>query len=274
MENRSAPPGAVVPVLRYNDVGKAIEWLSGAFGFIERLRTAPEADGTIHHAQVAAGGGSVILTGRTAEQRSSSSSSAHGLSQGIYVQVKDVDRHFEQARQFGARIVSEPRTCEFGERQYSAQDLEGYCWTFSQSVADVAPEEWGAAVDQLYGWLEGLPSPRLCYLEMPAADVHQSAAFYERVLEWNVRHRDSPRPSFDDPSGVSGAWVVGRKISTEPGLLLYIWVDSIEDTLSKIAANGGEIVAAPHPDSPGSASRIATFRDPAGNLIGLHQPGS
>jgi len=36
--NRSAPRATVVPVLVYEDVGKAIDWLCGAFGFEERLR--------------------------------------------------------------------------------------------------------------------------------------------------------------------------------------------------------------------------------------------
>jgi hypothetical protein len=32
---------------------------------------------------------------------------------------------------------------EYGERQYSAEDLAGHRWTFSETLADVAPEEWG-----------------------------------------------------------------------------------------------------------------------------------
>ena len=35
---------------------------------------------------------------------------------------------------------------EFGERQYSAQDPAGHHWTFSQTLADVAPEEWGGSL--------------------------------------------------------------------------------------------------------------------------------
>ena len=36
--NRSAPATTVVPILIYEDVGKAIEWLCAAFEFKERLR--------------------------------------------------------------------------------------------------------------------------------------------------------------------------------------------------------------------------------------------
>jgi predicted enzyme related to lactoylglutathione lyase len=120
--------------------------------------------------------------------------------------------------------------------------------------------------------LELLPRPRLCYLQIPAVDVHQSAAFYERIFGWNIRRRDSDHPSFDDATGnVSGAWFTGRVPSREAGLLPSIWVDSIDATLALVAAHGGEIVDAPHHDAPDSTSWIATFRDPAGNLIGLYQ---
>ena len=98
-------------------------------------------------------------------------------------------------------------------------------------------------------------------------------AFYEKVFGWNIRHRDSSRPSFDDATGyVSGAWVAGRTIAREPGMLPYIWIDGIDATLSRVAAHGGEVVKSTHLDSPGG-EWIATFRDPAGNLMGLYQEG-
>jgi predicted enzyme related to lactoylglutathione lyase len=261
IENRSSPPGPVVPWLIYQDVDQAIRWLCGAFGFTERLRTPPDPDGTIHHAQLAVGQGAVVLTG-------------HGIAsrQSLYVPVDDVDGHFERAGQFGARILNPPASHPFGERQYTAEDLAGHQWTFSQSVADVSPEDWGARVAQIKRRLKPPPRASLCYLEMPAIDAHQSAAFYEKVFGWNIRHRDSGRPSFDDAAGhVSGAWVTGRGASFEPGLLPYIWVDGIDAVLTRAVARGGAVVEGPHHDHPGSSSWIATFRDPAGNLIGLYQ---
>jgi len=140
VENRSVPPGAVIPFLIYDDVPRAIEWLSGAFGFKERLRTPPDPDGSIHLAQVLAGEGSVMLRTRP----HGSESVAAG--QSFLVRIENVDELCERARQFGARIVREPKSTEFGERQYTAIDLEGYAWTFSQTIADVAPEDWGAIV--------------------------------------------------------------------------------------------------------------------------------
>jgi predicted enzyme related to lactoylglutathione lyase len=269
IQNRSAPPGPIVPRLIYKDVAKAIDWLRGAFGFTERLRTPPEPDGITHHAQLAVGGGSVILTSQAA-------ANPNEFIQALIVQVENIDAHCQRARQFGARILSPPDTKPFGERQYSAEDLEGHRWTFTESVADVQPETWGATVAQaapeVNCRLDLLPRPRLCYLQIPAIDVHQSAAFYERVFGWNIRRRESDHPSFDDATGnVSGAWFTGRVPSREAGLLPSIWVDNIDATLALVAAHGGEIVDAPHHDAPDSTCWIANFRDPAGNLIGLYQ---
>jgi len=51
-----------------------------------------------------------------------------------------------------------------------------------------------------------LRTGKICYLEIPALDVHTSAAFYERVFGWNIRFGDTDRPSFDDTTGeISGA---------------------------------------------------------------------
>ena len=264
--NRSAPPGSVVPCLDYEDVARAIAWLCGAFGFTERLRTPPGPDGSIHHAQLAVGTGSIILTtGPTAPA---------GFGESMLVHIEDADAHCERARKFGARIVMEPGTKEFGERQYAAEDFAGNRWAFTQSVADVAPEDWGAIVNQIKHPLELLPRPRLCYLQIPAFDAEQSAAFYEKVFGWHIRRGDSGHPSFDDATGyVSGAWFTGRPPSREPGLLPSFWVDDMDATLARAVANGGEIVEPPHPDSPGSTSWIADFRDPAGNVIGLYHEG-
>jgi uncharacterized glyoxalase superfamily protein PhnB len=136
MQNRSLPPGGVVPFLKYPDVPRAIEWLCGAFGFKERLRTPPDPDGSIHLAQVIAGEGSIMLrTGKPA---------APG--QSFLVRVDDADAHCARAQQFGAQVKGAPKSTEFGERQYTAIDPEGYQWTFSQSIADVDPKSWGAIV--------------------------------------------------------------------------------------------------------------------------------
>ena len=137
--NQSAPAATVVPTLVYADVAKAIEWLCNAFGFAERLRV--DHGGVIFHAQLVVGDGAVMLGRQGAEYRAPRPGE---VSQYVHIAVDDVDRHFEHATAAGARILIPPHDMPFGERQYSAEDLEGHRWTFSQHVADVPPHQWGA----------------------------------------------------------------------------------------------------------------------------------
>ena len=106
---------------------------------------------------------------------------------------------------------------------------------------------------------------------MPATDVRRSAGFYNRVFGWNLRERPNGDISFDDTVGqVSGRFVLGRT-PTSPGLLVYVMVDSVENTIQSVTANGGEIVQPIGGDAPEITAR---FRDPGGNIIGLYQePG-
>jgi len=138
--NRSAPQSTVVPVLIYEDVGKAIEWLCGAFGLTERLRV-PGPGGRVTHAQLSIGDGDVMIGASGAQFRPPR---PNEVNQYVLVRVGDVDRHFDHAKRLGARIVQPPANMPFGERVYTVEDLAGHRWTFSQSIADVAPEQWGA----------------------------------------------------------------------------------------------------------------------------------
>ena len=111
---------------------------------------------------------------------------------------------------------------------------------------------------------------KLSYIEIPALDTLQSADFYAKVFGWNVRG-DADHAGFDDPSGdLIGHWVTGRVISREPGVLPYIYVDGIDKTLDEVTKQGGEIVLPPYREGD---LWVATFRDPAGNLIGVWQAG-
>jgi predicted enzyme related to lactoylglutathione lyase len=109
----------------------------------------------------------------------------------------------------------------------------------------------------------------LSYLHIPAVDPKQSAVFYERVFGWAVDGHDTDRPSFRDGTGhVAGAWVTNQAPSRTAGLLPYIYVDTIDVTSELVEAHGGEIVETP---SPEGNRVVATFRDPAGNILGLWQ---
>ena len=117
-----------------------------------------------------------------------------------------------------------------------------------------------------------LANGKICYIELPAVDVQASADFYADVFGWRVRKRGNGSPAFDDTTGeVSGTWVAGRMPLAEPGLLLYIMVDSVAATIDAVRAHGGELVQPIGADAPEITAR---FRDPAGNVIGLYQePG-
>jgi uncharacterized protein len=114
-----------------------------------------------------------------------------------------------------------------------------------------------------------LANGKICYLELPATDVQRSVDFYTAVFGWHIRRRGDGQTAFDDAVGeVSGAWVTGRMPSAEPGLLLYVWVDSVAATLDAVVAHGGEIVQPIGADAPEITAR---FRDPGGNVLGLYQ---
>jgi predicted enzyme related to lactoylglutathione lyase len=116
-----------------------------------------------------------------------------------------------------------------------------------------------------------LANGKICYVEMPAVDVHRSAEFYRKVFGWKTRERGNGTIAFDDGvEQVSGTWVTGRA-PTPPGLLIYIMVDSVAATIDAVIAQGGELVQPIGVDAPELTAR---FRDPGGNVIGLYQqPG-
>ncbi len=114
-----------------------------------------------------------------------------------------------------------------------------------------------------------LANGKICYIEIPTSDIARSAEFYRRVFGWNIRKRGDGSTAFDDTTGqASGSWVVGRPPASQPGLLIYVMVDSVAATIDAITANGGEIVQPIGADAPEITAR---FRDPGGNVLGLYQ---
>ena len=136
LTNRSMPRSTVIPVLPYPDIGKAIDWLSSAFGFTLRLRIGD------HRAQLNVGDGAVVLTYHPGFE---SRDSPHS----IMVRVEDADSHYQRATLHGAQVLETPTDHPYGERQYTVTDLAGHRWKFSQTITDVAPEDWGGASGEL-----------------------------------------------------------------------------------------------------------------------------
>jgi predicted enzyme related to lactoylglutathione lyase len=112
---------------------------------------------------------------------------------------------------------------------------------------------------------------RLSYIQIPATHVRASSEFYANVFGWEVRGGDDDHLSFSDATGAMiGAWVTGRVSSQVPGILPYIYVRGIDAVLERIKVHGCDIVKAPYAEGE---LWVATFRDPAGNVIGIWQQG-
>lgn len=138
--NRSMPPGIIIPELIYADLEIAVPWLCDTFGFKERLRIGN------HRSQLVFGDASIIAVAKHGEQGSTLPNTTKGtdsVTHSIMVQVENVDRHYERVKQSGTRIINPPNDYPYGERQYTVEDVGGHLWTFSQSIADVDPGEWG-----------------------------------------------------------------------------------------------------------------------------------
>jgi uncharacterized glyoxalase superfamily protein PhnB len=136
IENRSLPTATVIPVLVYPDVRVAVAWLTEAFGFEERVRI-----GDAHRSQIRVGeDGGVIVAAAHGEQQPPQAGVATHI---LKVRVTNVDAAFERARSHGARVLQEPTEFEYGERECTLEDLAGHRWQLTQTIRDVAPEEWG-----------------------------------------------------------------------------------------------------------------------------------
>jgi PhnB protein len=128
----------ITPYLLYEDVDATLDWLTGAFGFTERVRMKGP-DGKTNHAEVSLGDG-VVMMGNPGPGYQNPKRRG-GATQLVYVYVDDVDKHCATARAAGARILNEPADQFHGDRTYGAEDPEGHQWSFGQHVRDVAPED-------------------------------------------------------------------------------------------------------------------------------------
>jgi uncharacterized glyoxalase superfamily protein PhnB len=135
--SRTTGSASVVPELVYPDVDQAVVWLRDTFGFIELWRAGG------HRARLAFGNGVIILADADPQYGRGAPQGGESRSHAVMIKVGDVDGHHEHALQRGARILSPPTDYPYGERQYSVEDLAGHHWTFTETIADLAPEDWG-----------------------------------------------------------------------------------------------------------------------------------
>ena len=131
----------ISPYLFYENAEDAADFLTRAFGFEEVLRSrSPE--GRVWHAELRLGSGAVYLGEPGGDYRAPRRLGTTTV--GVHVYVDDVDAHFQRAKTAGAEIGEEPADQEYGDRRYTARDLEGHHWFFATRTREVAPADWGA----------------------------------------------------------------------------------------------------------------------------------
>lgn len=111
---------------------------------------------------------------------------------------------------------------------------------------------------------------KVAYMQIPAADTAAVANFYRDVFGWTIRGDNHEHRSFSDATGeLIGAFVTNRPVA-QPGILPYIYVTGIDAVVASIQDHGGVIVEPPYPEGD---LWVSTFRDPAGNTVGIWQIG-
>jgi PhnB protein len=255
------PPSTVIPVLVYEDIGEAIGWLCDTFGFRVRWQAGD------HRAQLWLNGGAVVVT----EPRTSEAlPGPHSL----LVRVPDVRAHYERARERGAKILKEPRDFPYGERQYAVEDLGGHHWGFSQSIADVAPEEWGGTSGPALH-ASGRSADAHLSLMLIVPDAETAISWYRTALGatelWNLggvaglKVRDAP--FFLHEVNPQNPTENSPQVAGTTSVRVELFVDNPDELIGRALAAGAT------PGSPiedhhhfaGAVHRQGGFRDPFGH---------
>lgn len=106
------------------------------------------------------------------------------------------------------------------------------------------------------------------YLRIPAPDVARSAVFYRTVFGWTTQDGGN---RFGDTTGhIIGHFATDLPVAGEAGVIPYIYVQDIDQTLATVTGAGGEVSVTPYPEGD---LWVAMTRDPAGNAIGVWQQG-
>ncbi len=124
----------VIPLLVYEDIPAAHDFLVKAFGF-DSGGVDRDGEGQAVHGEVRAGDTTIWLHRMTAEHELKSPRAGGMSSSGLVVHVDDVDAHCERARAAGAHIESEPTDMPYGQREYGARDPEGHRWWFAAPLS-------------------------------------------------------------------------------------------------------------------------------------------
>lgn len=124
----------IIPLLAYEDIAAAQEFMVRAFAF-EAGSLDRDAAGHVVHGEVSVGGEAIWLHRVTEEHGLASPRALPATNGGLVVMVDDVDAHHERAREAGATIDLPPQDMPYGQREYAALDLEGAHWYFATPTA-------------------------------------------------------------------------------------------------------------------------------------------
>ena len=136
----------ITPYLLYEDCDAALDFLTRAFGFEETLRYQG-AGGYVNHAEMHLGDDVIYMGDPGEDYRNPAKLGRATVLVGVHG-IDDLDGLCERARAAGAQITQEPTDQEYGERRFDVVDPEGHHWHFSKTIADLAPEDWGATAPQ------------------------------------------------------------------------------------------------------------------------------
>jgi MerR family transcriptional regulator, thiopeptide resistance regulator len=122
-------PQRIIPILVYEDIEAAHDFLVDAFGF-EAGGIQRDGNGHVVHGEVVSQQGPIWLHRVSTDHELASPRTMSVAAGGLVVHVDDVDAHFEHARA-AAKIDGAPTDQEYGQREYGARDLEGHRWWFA-----------------------------------------------------------------------------------------------------------------------------------------------
>jgi uncharacterized glyoxalase superfamily protein PhnB len=248
----------VFPALRYLDARAAIDWLIQAFGFRKKAEVQGP-DGTIVHAELGFGPSVLGISSATPPTADNSWSSVR---QGIYVCVTDVDAHYARAERAGAEIVMPIRDMDYGSREYTARDPEGFLWGFGS-----------------YPMGRGEGAPTL-FPEVHYRDPRAALTFLTDALGFG-RTLDVPSPDggllHAEVRLGDGFVMVGTRPSDTSewagiDALVCVYVDDPDQHHLRARAGGATILKAPEDTPFGARQYIA--RDPEGFvwIFGTYRP--
>ena len=141
-------PQKLTPYLLYKDVGKALDWFSKVFGFVEFGDRFTGEDGTVQHAAMEISPkGEIFMLGCPGPKYKNPKKLGNATAL-MYLNVDNVDQHFARAKKAGAKILHKLEDTFYGDRRYGAADPEGHQWYFAQHLKDVTPAEMQKAMEK------------------------------------------------------------------------------------------------------------------------------